>query len=55
MGVIGPECLFPDGQCSLIQGLRLVVSTQSIIEKSKIVQAGCDIGMIGSERLFLYR
>jgi hypothetical protein len=41
--------------CALIQGGSIGITTLRLVEKSKIVQNCCNIGMIGSEYLFLNR
>src|SRR5215831_9849289 len=48
--MLGPERFLPDGESSLVERLRLLVSPLRIVESCQVVEARSSIGMLGPER-----
>jgi len=48
--MLGPERFLADGESSLIERLRLLVSPLRIVERRQVVEARSSVGMLGPER-----
>src|SRR6266511_1474287 len=51
--MLGPERFLPDGESSLIERLRLLVSPLRIVEGCQVVEAPSNVGMPGPERFLV--
>ena len=49
--MVGPQGLLPEGQGPLIEGLGLGLAPPAEVERSQVIEALRDLGVVGAQRL----